>query len=1016
MKRIPTRIFWETIGDFFTYTILDDRRRSIEGFWQAMADQAADALEYARYYQNAKSVFKVEPYAPYGSFWAEVTLVDTEASIEGFLIGLDNQYKIFSNDPIPNESGAFRIESANYNYFSGSSTELLSGGNLISFSTGTKLQPQNNPSSLFDRFQHTGSRNSFDLDWVNVAIFKDTEYIDGSQSWKQVYRFNIDNWDLVSNDRILSIHSMGDIGPDYEVRLTDDGSEISVSFGQFARTSNIDLTYSGSSITRVHGTWTGDGFEAGQNITVTGSASNDGNYTVTGLTASTLTVAESFVSETSFASTVLNNLEEGNGDSSSWRSSFSGPIEFVLEYDATTSRMSGEVFFGNSSVKQNFSYPVSAGRRVQSVLLLNQKNNVKITPEFLFSTGKIWGKTAYDYTTDIGSEFSYVYEMEEPLIEARSISTEPWPLSQKADVLKQSPSRIEIEKDEEYAGYIPEYSILRNNDGTFSTAKWMGTYFEPISYIPLDSEITVEPWNDSEIVFDRVSKFRLRKPIPSRGVWFKKAKAVELDMYSRYGQLLQMPKRDDSWQYLNALRGMQYGLKKSATEHNLSTAIGVMTGLPYSTEEGVISSITLAVDDLGKPIHYNVIVNGKRFEVSTYWKDHLKPTGASINFLDLFVDGVKIFDWKSNPELCLNRFGDWGQWGGMVVQIPTFIGINATMVGDILRLLNRSKSVHSDFRIEYKGELKEGRFEKISYDFAETIVKAKENLSFDGGDSVIQRLDEGRLLDTGHVLDGLTITPSGRTSSLLFVDQPQDTNRQWIETLSNTGLRYGDVQDSRNMFAVGDADQIFVSNNLGKNWISETVNGGTGGSFSHCSKGVACQGSSFVWVRSTDGIWNSKASPIPVDFVIGDLPNIIAVTASTGEYVSSDDSGDTWGAVNNLPDTNIRNVRSFGVERFAYMSDNNIREYEDGTFTVLDSAAYDPSFVFFSYDGVLRDFGAEPMAAYNGRGWKNSSGNDIFRTDYVTSVNEATLNAPIRQIVVGVRGVFAITDGGIWIR
>lgn len=1030
MKRIPTRIFWELIGDFFTCTILDNRRRSVEGFWQGMSDQAAEALEYTKYYQDAKSVFRVEPFAPYGTFPADVNLVDVESSTEGLLIGKRNgRYLIYSDDPLSSETGSFRVGSVTYSYSSGSSSELMSGGSILSLATAGSVQPANNPSSLFQRFEHLGSRDSFDLDWVNVAIFQDTEFMDGAQDWRQVYRLNIDNWEATSNLRVLSFNSFGDTGPSYEARLTDDGTNISVSFGQFATTKNRDLQFSGNLITRFHDTWGNDGFEVGQNITISGTSLNDGTYTVTSVSATELGILQTFSNEFSTNALIVNNLEPGTGSSSSWKSGFSGSIEFEISYDSENSTITGSIFYDGNEVAQSTPYSVSAGRRKNSISLINQQNNVKLTPDLLVSTGKIWGEEALDYTTDIGTEFSYIYAVEEPLINASEMRTEPWPLKQKLEVLSQSSTSIAVEEDEDFAGYIPLYAKLTNADGTFSTAKYEDGVYKPISYVLLDSEVTVEPWSTTDIIFESKSRFRTKIKIPQKRMWFIDTRAVELDMYERYGRELRMPSRDDSQEYLNALRGMQYGLLKPATPKNFENAIGVMSSIPYSTQSGVISSIELVTNVLGKPIRYDVNINGVNIPVKPYWRSFLKPVGSSIGFLETLVRGVEIYDWKSDPELMRARFGPWAQWGGFVVQIPSFVGINETVFSDINRLLNRSKSIHSNFIIEYKANISEdlpneiGRaraYERTSSK-AENIAVITDNISFTPSDHVIQKLDEGRLLDTNHYLDGENVVASGYSSSLIFVDRPQNTNRPWVNSLVDSGMRYSNVESSRSMYVVGDSDRIFFTKNLGKTWTQETVNSGSGGSFTHVSRGVASQNSNFVWVRDNK-IWDRYAAPFQVDFVVGDLPEIMIIEAATGNYAISRDSGLTWETTQTLPNIGIRDVVSYGLFNIGYIGNQDVRNSLDGgqTWVSLASGTNPVSTKHLAYDitGNERGFGSLPAAAYELRGWLMVSAKTLSRLDYVASTGALDFIFPndVRHLSTGRRGVIAITTAGVWTR
>src|SRR5690625_7218661 len=80
--RVPAKLFWNIIGDFFENFTRDEEKRSIELLWQGMRDLAVDAVSYLNGYKNIKNIFKAEPYSDWGRVPTSLAMIeDSEGHI-----------------------------------------------------------------------------------------------------------------------------------------------------------------------------------------------------------------------------------------------------------------------------------------------------------------------------------------------------------------------------------------------------------------------------------------------------------------------------------------------------------------------------------------------------------------------------------------------------------------------------------------------------------------------------------------------------------------------------------------------------------------------------------------------------------------------------------------------------------------------------------------------------------------------------------------------------------------------
>ncbi len=819
--KFPVRLLWDMIGDAFEGIFHDDVRRPIDLLWQTYSRLSGETLNYVDLYKRSRNIFEVDVHAPWGTFTSRPELVDTTSQVDGLVLGhRDGTWIALTdcNEVIPIR-GKFKLFDSSIPYTAGDTEEIQSDCRVSSMTTSFKSEPwdiEDNPSFVFgpnttldgsERWEDIGSpaivAQSDGLlmrpQWSNWSVLQDNFYYSGAQDWEQIWRLRVDKWETVDTfTRSISINSFGDSGPNFEVRMEDTGTTIEVSSGMFAKTKYVTLTFSGSTITRETGSFLQDGFRPDMVINVLNTDSNDGSYTITDVTTTTITVTGTFTSEDAADASLTNELEIATGDTTGWReiletADTNNPlyVEFLIRYTASSAEMYSEVWFNDEVATQTNTYSISPGRRQQHLDVFNQINDVQIIVEWVAAkSGQLWeSDQTLSFSTDIGTEFAFVYQVPEPLTNSSRIQWEPYDLTPIAEVSSQTSTLITLDIDENFKDYAPEFARIEKDDdyliGELNTQTGGTVSYDIVQSsepgVTLIGEVNLRPWylDSTEFEWIETSLFSTDFPIPfeDRDCFFIDTEAEELDLYNRYGTLLQMPKRADSKPYLDALRGMKFGLLSHHTPDHTSRGIGILLGLPYANNTGFIEDISRVTDSLGGALWDNVIIGNRVHRVDPFWKDggHLLPVGSFVEKLTPIVTSVTVYDWKTNIDLIQERIDDiWKTWGTFLVQVPASIGLNTTKVGDLIRYLDRSKSIHTDFIVEYIDEENEDLYTDTLDDIEtagqEIFAHTVEDMTFDDHGEVVlnalnyqtingedyseeYQIDEDLTLDIGESLD-----------------------------------------------------------------------------------------------------------------------------------------------------------------------------------------------------------------------------------------------------------------------
>jgi len=844
--RFPARIIWDLVGDVFENIFKDDSRRPVELLWQGLAEISGDAFGYTDYYKKSRNLFEVEPFAPWGIFPSSPQQVDTTSQVNGTILGLrgSDWIALTENGGFIPEIGSFSLFDSSVSYFNGTTSSLLSSGGVSTMQPSNLLvewDAEDNPSFVFgpdtsldgtQRWLDEGSPALtpqsdgilFRPQWSNWAIISDKFYFSGDQDWEQLWRLRVDEWENTDGyTRAMSVSSFGDVGANFEVRLQDDGSTVSVSSGMYAKTKYVTLNIDSSGfITRTNGSFLSDGFRPGMTLNVQGSLYNSGNYTISSVTTTQITIEDTFsFSESVSDVSLTTSLEPAVGNTNNWRTTLlaaspSNPVyvEFLVRYNAATSEIFSEVYLGDSSVEQANPYSVAPGRRRQKFDVFNEIRDVRVVLDFMAATdGKLWESgESLDFSTDIGDSFSFVYQIPEPLVNATRIQWEPFDLTPPADVITSSATKMTLELDEEYNEYAPEYARLEY-DGEFIIAEKIDQIGSIVTYgiisrsspgVSFTAEVNIHPWYITEARFEFIGPgiFTTETPLPFdlRQCYFVNSEAEELDMYNRYGKLLRMPERPDSQEYLDTLRGMQFGLLSPHTPDATSRGLGILAGLPYTTEKGFIEDVNRVTNEFGAALYDEVTVNGRVFRASPYWENVglLLPVGSFLEKLTPLTKSVNVYDWKSNLELVQDVVDVWRTWGTFVVQIPASVGLSTEKAGDFIRYLDRTKGIHTDYVVEYYvdefEDLFNDTFDDIETAFPETIAHTLEDMVFDDhGEVVVNPLD----FYGGSPFYG----EERQLSSNLALDQGIKLDQ--FEALDAESLRVFDVQINHNGVTMG---------------------------------------------------------------------------------------------------------------------------------------------------------------------------------------------------------------------
>lgn len=706
-------LFWRTIGDVFQKQVFPGQfRRPVEALWRVQQDLAADTLEYTQYLKDARSLFSCPPYAPAGTFPIHPSYTPTDDQFDIRLVGVKKEqnwlwvFWVGGAGTIPDQ-GHFEIGNYSKDYTDSTVIDLESGGRLVKLAgTDTDSVPpivDGLMSQTFDRNVQLGGRWRqdtgrdiarrekgfyFDVrgsDWLTLY---DEEHIDGVNDWRMLYRFEVTQWDefpdLENARRHVSLQSIGDTGPEFEVTLRQDNDE-----GLLA-----EMGYKG------------------------------------GTHFATTPVPDDWLS-------TLRNAS----------SSAPMPLELELEYEASSSSMTATISFNGDDVRLTQAVNVDPGRRKHVFGVYNSHNKVRGYLTYVVGTdGNRWREDPTNMGV-LASSFPYQYDIHDDIIQAQQFRISPWDFAPPANISVQDGDFFTVDIDQGWNDYTPE-AIRIEQDGEWWLAnktdeneyelKWSS---DPSLDIP--SRARLHPWylESEEIDVPSAGTLATKYPIPDidRG-WLDETRMRTVDLYNRFGRVLGAPNRVDSPTYLQNLRGMHMGKTRRPTPVNLQQALEVFLELPYIPEGGTIEEIRP-----GRQTD-EVVVDNEVFEIDSYWRQqgYLLKEGQTVPQNGTLAKGVRVYDWRTGDMP--GYISEWEKWGTFMVEIPGGIGLALNDLRMMQVMLEDSKKQTKNYKVEFRSDLRESTDLDSDMTSSQTPV-SNEDVTFQDGPSVVSHPDAASTAD-----------------------------------------------------------------------------------------------------------------------------------------------------------------------------------------------------------------------------------------------------------------------------
>jgi hypothetical protein len=382
----------------------------------------------------------------------------------------------------------------------------------------------------------------------------------------------------------------------------------------------------------------------------------------------------------------------------------------VMSYNPTTAKLTGGVAMAGVFIPVGDMPVAVVGNRRQVFDIYNQRNTIaaRLISSFykkgLFSNGSSVEEGL------IGRQYSYVYGMEEPIMDARKLQICPWDIRPTATVVSWNGRRLVLDIDEDYYGWAPDVCFV--GDHIFRLV----SLNQDIAEFDIDTAgttlisgiVTIRPWFTEEFVFSDPGVVRSRIKLPSTSLFVLGSKAVEVELYETFGRLLDVGNQPDSQEYLNIIRGVQFGLFSHPTANNIANAVSAICGAPYTIKSGIIESISTIEGDLGQDIEIQINVSGNIVKCAPYWREFISPVGTSVAFMGSLVNGVDVVDWVTRGDVLDERLVDrWRKWSTFIVEVSDSLGVTGPGAVAIFNMLNRSRSRHTTFMFSSKSSRSE---------------------------------------------------------------------------------------------------------------------------------------------------------------------------------------------------------------------------------------------------------------------------------------------------------------------
>ena len=418
-----------------------------------------------------------------------------------------------------------------------------------------------------------------------------------------------------------------------------------------------------------------------------------------------------------------------------------GDFELELVYDNINKKIKSNVYINDSTYETPW-VSVPASRRRHSFCAINE--STATLSMYIDKEGRRWNSEDVDKNIAVYfSEYPYTYSLEFPLVSSDLMSVDPYVYP------------IEV--------YV-ENGVMTSVDESISYIPENYRYEDLLNPNMEDGQYYIYPWFSSEFTFTSPGVISSKVPIPTEYVYFRNAYGYGVDLYERFGRVLGVPKKEDSYEYLSILQGVNHALRKSRTIKDIENACSIMIGVPFTRYGGYVNNYTEVFDNLTGTTFYDVELGREIIRLKNLYSiksNYIEP-------MEPITEAVTVKDWVSNPELDRGAFS---RWGSFVISIPVDVGMSKFTSSIMANTITRSKDPHKSFSIETSGQVTDSSIAVDSYAIT-AYPYVMEDLMFDDDDSVYgntigyedQTDEDGELDDTHMMLDfGLALDSSKLT-------------------------------------------------------------------------------------------------------------------------------------------------------------------------------------------------------------------------------------------------------------
>ena len=747
-QRVLSEQFWRSIGDAYSDLLDMEKRRFIEAMWQSHNDIAADASEYINHQKNIKMILTSDVFAPAGNIPVRaegISINQTKGRVQwGFESGGKWVWVVFFNSSpgglaqLSSNKGSVVIGQYSFIYTSYTSTELHNGGTLLYLScenvelARTVLDQMESTYSLGSEiFSSNTSVGSDDSRWQPFLTGGPTPSPSGLDfnvpagvNWHGVYdnrQFN------GASDIFLSSYITIDQFPDSDLKTV----------------LSLDMYGSDETSTRIQVCIESDGRESLLKFNYHGQATIE--FFGVNNSASPSEIFQSLLQKEPVELSIAIHSERNEASAyiSVGQKTFASKTRFSIK---PSNRKINATFFNSTEEDLNVNLKgiiiksgvqFERGRLVDvesygGPLIVNEDPE-RMSLSRLFSPSEtvtlVSDFMPYTYSATQHSENSletiYLYENEGDasffdvvnIVDAiDGIREYPYKLSPEGYVVSHNldTNEIIVEIDPGWQNFFPkslrinvdEYEmILWEKNGYVSEGRFsyeIRTTTAPIDYSIDGNNLVLTPWylKRSEISFDKEGVFSTLFELPNKDIWFLEARVQEVNLYGRFGQLLEIEREEDSQKYLNIIKGLYIGRRSHSTKNKLERSINMLLGVPFTNRSGNIDNVYRHKDPFGDIVGYSVEVDGFINQMDPYFYEKIRSADDELQRFDsLSKVRAIVDDWVTDPELVLQFADVWEHWGTFIVSVPIYIGMNAKLAEYLRDHVYRVRDVHRKFVI-----------------------------------------------------------------------------------------------------------------------------------------------------------------------------------------------------------------------------------------------------------------------------------------------------------------------------